>query len=81
MRTKKIPAPAKLTATTTLTAEWFSSVQATVEAQPKALGRNAPQKVPAFARYIGTSAWKKHTNRAREYAAFLAKEVSPSSSG
>ncbi len=30
------------------------------------------QKVPPFARYKGTSAWRKYRNRAREYARFRA---------
>ncbi len=30
------------------------------------------QKVPPFARYEGTSAWRKNRRRAREYARFLA---------
>jgi hypothetical protein len=37
----------------------------------KAPRREAPrQKVPAFARYEGTSAYKKDRRRARAYAAF-----------
>ncbi len=36
------------------------------------------QKVPAFARYVGTSAWRKDRRRAREYARFraAAKQIS-----
>ncbi len=35
--------------------------------------RGAPrQKVPPFARFKGTSAWRKDRRRAREYARFLA---------
>ena len=30
------------------------------------------QKVPAFARYEGTSAWRKYRRRVREYARFQA---------
>lgn len=30
------------------------------------------QKVPPFARFKGTSAWKKYSRRAREYALFRA---------
>ena len=30
------------------------------------------QKVPPFARYEGTSAWRKYRRRAREYARFRA---------
>jgi hypothetical protein len=32
------------------------------------------QKVPPFARYKGTSAWRKYRRRAREYARFRAAE-------
>ncbi len=32
----------------------------------------ARPKVPAFARYKGTSAWRKNPRRIRAYAAFLA---------
>lgn len=32
----------------------------------------ARQKVPPFARYKGTSAWKKNRRRVRAYAAFRA---------
>jgi len=31
------------------------------------------QKVPPFARYEGTSAWRKNRRRAREYARFRAE--------
>lgn len=34
--------------------------------------RRKAQKVPPFARYKGTSAWRKDRKRAREYARFLA---------
>ncbi len=36
------------------------------------------QKVPPFARYVGTSAWRKDRRRAREYARFraAAKQIS-----
>ena len=68
----KIPAPAHLSATATLSAEWFGSAQAAAKASPTALNRTFQQKVPPFARYPGTSAWRKYPNRVREYAAFLA---------
>ena len=73
IRTGKVPAPPHLTATAALPAEWFDSVQAAAEASPKALSRACPQKVPAFARYEGTSAWRKYSNRVREYNRFRAK--------
>ncbi len=43
-----------------------------------ARGFAAPrQKVPAFARYEGTSAWRKDRRRAREYALFRAAAKPP----
>ena len=72
MRAGRIPAPANLTATVSLSAEWLSAVQAAAAASPKALSRNNQQKVPAFARYKGTSAWHKYPVRVREYARFRA---------
>jgi hypothetical protein len=73
MRAGRIPAPAGLTATVSLTAEWLSTAQAAAAASPKVLGRNNQQKVPPFARYKGTSAWHKYSARVREYASFRAK--------
>ncbi|WP_158741880.1 hypothetical protein [Acidisphaera sp. L21] len=43
-----------------------STVPATKPSRP------AKQKVPPFARYKGTSAWRKDRRRAREYARYLA---------
>ena len=70
IRTGKIPAPAHLTATSPLSAEWLESAHAAVTASPKALTRVFPQKVPPFARYEGTSAWRKYAKRVREYNKF-----------
>ena len=40
---------------------------------PQAPRRSVPrQKVPPFARYEGTSAWRKDRRRVREYARFRA---------
>ena len=72
IRAGRIPAPANLTATVSLSAEWLNSAQAAVKASPKALTSTAPQRVPAFARYEGTSAWHKYRNRVHEYARFRA---------
>jgi hypothetical protein len=72
IRAGRIPAPAHLSATASLSAEWLSSAQAAAAASPKALSRNSRQKVPAFARYKGTSAWHKYPVRVREYANFRA---------
>jgi len=74
IRTGKIPAPPQRGALASLPAEWLSSVEAAVEAAPNALGRRFTQKVPPFARYEGTSAWRKYANRVREYARHCEKE-------
>lgn len=72
IRAGRVPAPANLTATAALTPEWLSAVRAAVAARPGALNRRSPPKVPAFARYQGTSAWTEYRNRVRAYAAFRA---------
>ena len=72
IRTGRLPAPPHLSATASLPADWFASAQAAVAASPKALSRGTTQKTPAFARYEGTSAWRKYSNRVREYARFRA---------
>jgi hypothetical protein len=40
--------------------------------KPAPRSRKYSQKVPAFARYEGTSAWKKNRRRVRAYAQFRA---------
>jgi hypothetical protein len=75
IRAGRIPAPPHLTATSVLTEAWFERAQAAAHASPKALGRSFAQKVPPFARYEGTSAWRKYANRVREYAHFRAHEA------
>ena len=72
IRTGTIPAPANMTATVAVSADWVGRVQAAVEASPNALNWRRPQKVPAFARYKGTSAWHKYRVRVRAYAQFRA---------
>ena len=42
-------------------------------AAPKNYGKKRP-KVPAFARYQGTSAWRSNKRRVREYYAHLAAQ-------
>jgi hypothetical protein len=73
IRSGALPGPAPLTATTAVSAEWVDSAKATIEAQPKVLSRASLQKVPPFARYRGTSAFRKYRSRVREYAQFLAE--------
>ena len=72
IRAGKIPAPPHPGATAILPAEWLARAHAAVEASPDALSRRASQKVPAFARYEGTSAWRKYRRRVKEYNRFRA---------
>lgn len=71
IRMGNVPTPAHLNALSQLSQEWFASVQLAVAANPKAL-KVFPQKVPAFARYEGTSCFRKYPNRVREYNAHKA---------
>jgi hypothetical protein len=73
IRAGRLPAPPQNGATASLPAAWLAQAQAAVEATPGVLTRRFAQKVPAFARYEGTSAWRKYANRVREYAHFRAQ--------
>jgi len=75
IRADHVPAPAHLSATVALSPEWLASVHAAVAATPTALSRAFTQKVPPFARYEGTSAWRKYANRVRDYARFRAAQA------
>ena len=72
IRLGTIPAPANVNALSLLSQEWLASAKSAVEANPKAL-KVYPQKVPAFARYEGTSCFRKYPNRVREFNAHKAK--------
>jgi hypothetical protein len=72
IRTGRVPAPAERTATATLTADWLASVQAAAGASPAVFSRAFAQKVPAFARYAGTSAWTGDRKRVHSYRWFRA---------
>lgn len=72
MRTGAIPNVPHLNATTPLDEAWLNSVNAALTANPKALRFVSPNAAAPFARYPGTSAWRKYPNRVREYAAFQA---------
>ena len=74
IRAGRIPAPPNLTATVSLSAEWLASAHAAAKASPDALRRSFQQKVPPFARYEGTSAWRKHRRRVPEYTRFQASQ-------
>lgn len=71
IRVGNIPAPANLNAGSHLSQEWLASARSAVAASPKAL-HVTRQTVPAFARYEGTSAFRKYPNRVREYNAHKA---------
>jgi hypothetical protein len=68
IRTGKVAAPAKLTATSILTEDWLTATQAAVT--PQTFSRAANQKEPPFARYAGTSCWRKYPKRVRAYNFF-----------
>jgi hypothetical protein len=72
IRAGKIPAPAENTAVARLSPDWLASAQKAVETNPTALTRTFAQKVPPFARYQGTSAWRKYAVRVRAHARFHA---------
>ncbi|WP_297369035.1 hypothetical protein [Acidocella sp.] len=73
IRAGRIAAPGKVSATTAFTNEWLLATEAAVGADPSLLSRALNQKVPPFARYEGTSAWRKYLSRARDYARFKAE--------
>ncbi len=74
IRDGRLPAPAHLNATTTLSPDWLESAQKAAKESPKTLARRSKQKVPPFARYEGTSAWRKYAKRVREFAHHQAAE-------
>jgi hypothetical protein len=73
IRAGKIPAPPFKHATAKLPAAWLATTKEAVKASPKALVRTFQQKVPPFARYEGTSCWRKYPIRVKEYYANKAK--------
>jgi hypothetical protein len=70
----KIPAPPSSAATAALPAEWLDRAKAAIEATPATHSRVFAPKVPAFARYEGTSAWRKYRHRVRAYNAWRAAD-------
>ena len=73
IRAGAIPgASGKLTATSVLSPEWLDGAKAASDANPHSLSRGGKQKVPPFARYEGTSAWRKYSNRVKAFNAFRA---------
>ncbi len=73
IRAGKIPAPPDQSATAAIPAEWLDSAKAAVKASPTALNRTFHQKVAPFARYEGTSCWRKYPARVREFYSNKAK--------
>ncbi len=69
IRAGRLAAPEGRTATAGLSAAWVEQARAAIRAQPGVLSRAADQKVPPFARYEGTSAWRKYPNRVRAFNA------------
>ncbi|MBB5374113.1 helix-turn-helix transcriptional regulator [Acidocella aromatica] len=72
IRAGLVPAPAQSGATAVLSDAWLESVLAAINENPAALSRTLTQKVPPFARYEGTSCWRKYRTRVRDYYAFQA---------
>lgn len=68
IRSGKLPAPgSSVTAVSALTPEWLASAKQAATASPKMFKDRKPQKVPAFARYKGTSAWRKFHRRVHAF--------------
>jgi hypothetical protein len=76
IRDGKIPAPVDASAVAQLSEEWIASVAEAVQKSPAALSRHLKQRVPPFARYNGTSAWRKYASRVRDHRAFRAAAAS-----
>jgi len=74
IRAGKIPAPAENSAVARLSPEWLAGAQEAAEKNPAALNRAFTQKIPPFARYAGTSAWRKYAVRVRAHAHFQAAQ-------
>ena len=73
IRAGRVAAPAQNGATARLSADWLAGVEAAVNENPSALNRTFAQAVPPFARYPGTSAWRKYRTRVRDYYRFLSE--------
>ena len=73
IRSGRLPSPGKVNAVASLSPEWLASAEAAVKENPGALNRTFAHGAPPFARYPGTSAWRKYANRVRDYYRFLAE--------
>jgi len=72
IRAGKLTVDGKLTAHSAVSAEWLRQARAIFAAEPALASRAFSQKVPAYARYEGTSAWRKYRARVHAYHAFRA---------
>jgi hypothetical protein len=72
IRGGRVPAPPVVSAIARLPEDWLAGVKAAAAADPGVFVGTRRQKVAAFARYEGTSAWRKYANRVREHAHFVA---------
>jgi hypothetical protein len=72
IRQGRIAAPPVVSAVAQLPAAWLDEVRAAVTERPELLRGTRTQKVAAFARYEGTSAWRKYRHRVRAYTRFAA---------
>ena len=68
IRAGSVPAPPQVNASATVPAAWLAEVSEKAKSAPAIFARSFRQKVPAFARYEGTSAWHKHRSRVRANA-------------
>ena len=63
-----VPAPeGAVTAVSPVSTDWIAAVQEKAKNVPGVFKDSHRQKVPAFARYEGTSAWRKYARRVRDF--------------
>jgi hypothetical protein len=72
IRQGRIAPPPVVSATARLPGAWVDQLRATIAEKPEVLRGTRRQKVAAFARYEGTSAWRSYPHRVRAYARFAA---------
>jgi hypothetical protein len=75
MRAGTIAAPANLTATSTLSAEWLASARDAAARDPSVLSRSFLQRVPPYARYKGTSVWHQYHAKVRAHRWYRANKA------
>lgn len=74
IRGGKVPSPGPLSAERGVSPAWVADAKAAIEATPGVVSRALLQKVSPFARYEGTSAWRKYRHRVRAYYRHLADQ-------